>query len=62
MLFTNDIKMESGIESGSRREEKVGRSEGIKLSDEKVIKSLQDNKDDKDIGILQVYKVRWGKK
>ena len=37
---------------------KVVRSEGIKLPGEKVIKSLQDNKGYKYLGILQVDKVK----
>ena len=60
-IFTSDIRMEFGIEKCAtmiQKRGKVVRSEGIKLPDEKVIKSLQDNKGYKYLGILQVDRVR----
>ena len=53
--------MEFGIEKCATMIQKGGkvvRSEGIKLPNEKVIKSLQDNKGYKYLGILQVDKVK----
>ena len=60
-IFTSDIRMEFGIEKCAtmiQKRGKVVRSGGTKLPDEKVIKSLQDNKGYKYLGILQVDKVK----
>ena len=60
-IFTNDIRIEFGIEKCAtliQKRGKVVRSEGIKLPDNKVIKALQDNKDYKYLGLLQVDKVK----
>ena len=59
-IFTSDIRMEFGTEKCAtmiQKRGKVVRSEGIKLPNEKVIKSLQD-KGYKYLGILQVDKVK----
>ena len=59
-MFTKDIRMEYGIEKCAtliQKRGKVVRSQAIKLPDEKVIMSLQDNKGYKYLGILQVDKV-----
>ena len=55
-IFTSDIRMEFGIDKCAtmiQKRGKVVRSKGIKLPNEKVIKSLQDKKV---ISTLEYYK------
>ena len=55
-IFSNDIKMEFAIEKCTilvLKRRKVEKSEGMKLPDNRKMRSLEENKDYKYLGILQ---------
>ena len=60
-IFSNDIKMEFGIEKCAKlvlKRGKVIKSEGIKFSDNRKMRSLDENEEYKYLGILQADQIK----